>query len=251
MVQELPQRTGFGGPALIRLLVRLTDTDVQASRQPLSRQLSQWLDWSDAIGLSTVLNGPPPAVQAGGLGDDPAREAATEYDQLRDKLEKAILGQDASPATRRQRVYRRSVIAADGKPAAPIEYPAFRQRYVSLQERMETSISNLRIRLRAVLAARSPTMARLALVDAAMEQALGGREQRLLLKVPALLESHFEHLRDAATDAQHGGEGRDATSTAPVPWQDVFRRDMQRVLLAELDIRLKPIEGLIAALRTC
>ncbi|RBC56959.1 DUF3348 family protein, partial [Xanthomonas oryzae] len=33
-------------------------------------------------------------------------------------------------------------------------------------------------------------------------------------------------------------------------WLDVFRKDMQSVLLAELDVRFHPIEGLLAALRT-
>ena len=32
-------------------------------------------------------------------------------------------------------------------------------------------------------------------------------------------------------------------------WLTTFRKDMRSVLLAELDIRLQPIEGLLAALR--
>jgi len=32
-------------------------------------------------------------------------------------------------------------------------------------------------------------------------------------------------------------------------WLDVFRKDMQSVLLAELDVRFQPVEGLLAALR--
>ncbi|WP_128596424.1 DUF3348 family protein, partial [Paraburkholderia kirstenboschensis] len=49
-----------------------------------------------------------------------------------------------------------------------------------------------------------------------------------------------------------------APEAAPTPapagahgaWLDVFRKDMQSVLLAELDVRLQPVEGLLAALRT-
>ena len=33
-------------------------------------------------------------------------------------------------------------------------------------------------------------------------------------------------------------------------WLDTFRADMRAVLLAELDVRLQPVEGLLAALRT-
>jgi hypothetical protein len=41
-----------------------------------------------------------------------------------------------------------------------------------------------------------------------------------------------------------------AQAVAPNAWLDVFRKDMQSVLLAELDVRLQPVEGLLAALRT-
>ena len=50
-------------------------------------------------------------------------------------------------------------------------------------------------------------MARLAAVDAVMEQVLGAHEHRLLSTVPALLEKHFERLRQAEpeADASRGG----------------------------------------------
>jgi hypothetical protein len=35
------------------------------------------------------------------------------------------------------------------------------------------------------------------------------------------------------------------------PWLDAFRKDMQSVLFAELEIRFQPVEGLRAALRAC
>ncbi|RYF59210.1 MAG: DUF3348 family protein, partial [Comamonadaceae bacterium] len=37
----------------------------------------------------------------------------------------------------------------------------------------------------------------------------------------------------------------------PGTWLNTFREDMQSVLLAELDIRLHPAQGLMAALRAC
>jgi hypothetical protein len=71
-----------------------------------------------------------------------------------------------------------------------------------------------------------------------MEQVLGAHEHRLLATVPALLEKHFERLRRA------DGEG-----VQPAAWLDLFCKSMQGVLLAELDIRLQPVEGLLDALR--
>ncbi|MGO4774076.1 DUF3348 family protein, partial [Lysobacter sp. 2RAB21] len=88
-------------------------------------------------------------------------------------------------------------------------------------------------------------------VDAVMERALSRRERSLLSVAPVLLAEHFERLRQNARagsdDARAPGE---APATAGEAWPDVFRKDMQDVLLAELDVRLQPAEGLLAALAT-
>jgi hypothetical protein len=108
-----------------------------------------------------------------------------------------------------------------------------------------------------MLAAKTPAMARLAVVDAVMERALSERERSLLAAVPGLLAGHFERLREAEQQALAGAEASaDAATAAPAApirpgaWLDAFRKDMQSVLLAELDVRLQPVEGLLAALRT-
>jgi hypothetical protein len=136
---------------------------------------------------------------------------------------------------------------------AATDYPPYRRRYVARQQAMETSIGALRGRLRETLAVRSPAMARLASVDAVMEQVLGPHEQRLLATVPALLEKHFKRSRPPETeaDANNGDNESDGDDEAQrLAWLDAFRQDMQGVLLAELDLRLQPVEGLVEALRT-
>jgi hypothetical protein len=65
--------------------------------------------------------------------------------------------------------------------------------------------------------------------------------------VPGLLGGHFERLRE-------GEKRRLAEAQAQAEsdvWLDVFRKDLQSVLLAELDVRFQPVEGLLAALRAC
>jgi hypothetical protein len=96
-----------------------------------------------------------------------------------------------------------------------------------------------------MLAARSPAMARLAAVDVVMEQVLAAREHSLLSAVPVLLEKHFARLRQAAqaTPDEPHSEVQDGE------WLHVFRKDMKNLLLAELDFRFQPIEGLLEALR--
>jgi hypothetical protein len=249
MVQA-PQRTAFSGPTLIRLLARLTDVEFTESRQSLSDRLSQWIHWTDAIALSTALNGNPPAVPSGAraLGSTEENECA----RVRSALANAIVGDNAFAAVRR---HGRAQAPSHGAPmdaaVDTVDYPVFRQRYLSMQQAMETGIGNLRGRLREKLAARTPAMTRLAEVDAVMERALSARERSLLAAVLALLAGHFERLRRAEqktlADAQASG---DAPAITPGAWLAVFRKDMQSVLLAELELRFQPVEGLLAALRT-
>ncbi|WP_025596772.1 DUF3348 domain-containing protein [Burkholderia sp. WSM2230] len=236
---QAPQRTALSGPALVRLLARFAQVDVPEPRQSLSDRLSQWLGWTDAIALSSALTGAPPAVPASARTFGSAEEA--ECARVRTSFVNTIAGDSAfANAKRRGSAYA-------GPPAAPVDYALFRQRYQAMQQSMETGVGNLRGRLRALLAATTPAMGRLAVLDAVMERALAERERSLLANLPMLLAGHFERLRDAGQQAEAAESMAPGT---PGAWLDVFRKDMQSVLLAELDIRLQPVEGLLAALRT-
>jgi hypothetical protein len=70
-----------------------------------------------------------------------------------------------------------------------------------------------------------------------------------------LLEACFERLKQAATPADGPSmptlapADESATPAAADAWLDVFHKNLQSVMLAELDIRLQPVEGLLKALR--
>ncbi|AYD64525.1 DUF3348 domain-containing protein [Achromobacter sp. B7] len=284
---QAPQRTGLSGPTLIRLLTRLTDVDVPESRQSLSDHLSQWLGWTDAIALSAALNTSPPVIAPGArmFGSAEERECA----RVRTTLADAIASDTAATSAKRIVPGQAPAKKSAAVEQAEADYSNFRQRYLSLQHTMETSVGNLRSRLRGMVAAKNGEMTRLAVVDAIMDRALLPKERALFGAIPKLLQGHFERLRlaeaaalapvdapvDASVDAPvdapaaeadaapptdgaaklEDGNGKapaPATATPPVTpgaWLDVFRKDMRSVLLAELDVRLQPVEGLLAALR--
>ncbi|WP_312543321.1 DUF3348 domain-containing protein [Achromobacter mucicolens] len=283
---QAPQRTGLSGPTLIRLLTRLTDAEVQQSRQSLSDHLSQWLGWTDAIALSAALNTAPPVIAPGARMFSSAEER--ECVRVRTTLADAIVSDTAATAAKRVAPGVAPARAPAKKLAAVLaedefDYSSFRQRYLSLQHTMETSIGNLRSRLRGMVAARNGEWTRLAVVDAIMDRALLPKERALLGAIPKLLQVHFDRLRraeeaalaqaaeqalaepaapaDAAADVPGDTEApaveaAQAGTSPPAPaitagaWLDTFRADMRAVLLAELDVRLQPVEGLLAALRT-
>ncbi len=220
---QVSRRTGFTGSALIRLLARLTDIEVPEPKQAFADRLSQWLGWTDAISLSAALNG---GLAAASSGARPAGNPETrECERVRTAMTNAI-AQDMHSVSRDNTT----------------DFAAYRRRYHARQQAMQTSIGPLRGRLRSTLATRSPDMARLAAVDVVMEQVLSAQEHRLLASIPATLEKHFKRLGQADANVVD-------PEAEPGAWLPVFRKDMHDVLLAEMDVRFQPVEGLLEALR--
>lgn len=207
----------LGGPDFLRLLARLSDGAMPATSPALTDRLGQWVDWSRAVALSGALDGrlPEPAEAAEAL-DDLLADCAQAETSLR-----ASLNEDAEAE--------RLLDLAEA--AASANFASLRQRYLVLQRAMQTATGRLRGRLRDQLVQTAPELARLAEVDAVMEQTLSPREQALLATAPAVLGARFERV--------HGQPG----------WRAPFRNDMRSLLLAELELRFHPIQGLLAALR--
>lgn len=164
-----------------------------------------------------------------------------------------------------------------------------RRHVQALQRLMGERIGALRGRWQALLARQSPEGARLAALDAALAQALAVREEHLLASVLPRLALRLDHWRRACPPATgpdpdpSPGPGPAAQSASPAPpaapaahpahpahppgapqasrsataarvaeppaWLAGFADDLQRVLQAELALRLQPLHGLLAALR--
>ena len=104
--------------------------------------------------------------------------------------------------------------------------------------------------MRDVLATASPALRQLATLDAALDGILSERESMLFSRLPQLLAKRFEQ-----SLANH----RQRLAQAPVVdnvdswmkaggWLGQFCKELQAVLIAELDMRLQPTLGLLEAL---
>jgi len=230
------RRPRFTGSALIRLLVQLTEADVDESRQAFSERLSHWLAWTDAISLAAALNEAPAVRPGSGASASVASASASagERDALR--VRRALAKAIADPLA----------FAPD---TSETDFASHRRRHVAAQQAMDTGIAPLRGRVRQRLAAAGADMARLAALDEVMQAVVGAQERALLSTVPRLLEKRFQRLRQAHEAPAEPPLPDTPPAVGPALWLDTFRRDMQAVLLAELDIRMQPVEGLLAALR--
>jgi hypothetical protein len=240
-VSRQSRHTGFTGSELVRLLARLAGAGAHESRkQDFADRLGQWLSWTDAIALSAALEGGATVAAAPGRRDSGCAEEG-EWARARAALQDDITQDGAAFAAGQ----------AQEQPAAPVakaDFAPYRRHYLARQQAMQAALGAWRGRLRAALARRSPAMAQLAAVDAVMEQVLGTQEHSLLSTVPALLEQHFRRLHDEAK--AHAPASDAQAPIKPGAWLDVFCKDMQAVMLAELELRYQPVEGLIDALRT-
>ena len=230
------RRTPLTGSTFIRTLAALDDAPAVDVPDAFAQRLADWLAWTDAFSLSAALGDATPrsAVPAfGGIGAFTADER--EFARVRAGLAKAIAeALDGAEPSRPAR----PLAGAAAPSETPADFATYRQRYSRCQLAMETQIVPLRRRLRATLADRSAALAKLAELDTVMEQVVGARERSLLATVGARLEPRFEQLRGAAGDSHQA-----------VPWLEQFRQEMRSLLLAELDLRLQPVQGLLDACR--
>lgn len=241
-------RTSFNSSGLVRLLADLDIGEYGDPKQTLAERLSQWMGWTDAISLSGALGGHhgSPSVNAPG-GHPPSKAASPSGNASAGRAPASVKAARAARAAAAELARARSELAraitddaalAAAASADPDPMP-WRQAYQAQQRAMETRTGALRASLRAALAGQSRELARLAALDAALERALAPRERQLLSTVPGLLERHADRLR--RQDATERAGADDAAA-------GFDRRALHAALLAELDVRLQPIEGLLEAL---
>lgn len=213
-------RTPFHSPLLVRLLAGLDPAaPPAAAAQPqasVGERLGSWLGWTDAIALSQVLNQPHARPPASAARSATAAQGAAALARVRDSVSRGILQDPVAP---------------HGSTQLPdlADYRRFAQ---ARQRAMAAAIGPLRAQLRGLLATTSAAGAHLAALDATLDAALGEREHHSLAGVVPRLERHFQRLQQA--QAPH--------------WRDSVHQTLQQVLLAELDLRLLPAQGLLDAL---
>ncbi|MDO9148708.1 MAG: DUF3348 family protein [Hydrogenophaga sp.] len=250
-------RSNFSSSSLVRLLGDGMPAPADAPRQDFAERLGQWLNVADAIALhaahqsiQAMAPGRPVRARADRTDrtdrTDRASALNAEFQRVRATLAQAIqTPPETGTAPKRHRhALPASVLPVDAQatPAAPdISFAPFQQRYQEHQRRMDMSLEALRGHVRQTLASATPALAQLAALDAVLDPLLGGREHKMLATVPAFLERRFDQLRQ-----QHPADP--AAPAAAAGWLASFEPIFQATLLAELDVRLQPVLGMIEAL---
>ena len=262
-------RTRFNSAGLVRILAELAVADVADSKQTFAERLGEWLDLKDALALYSALNS---AAGHSPPGAPPAAALRKRLAQVRGELAAAVAAAGtAQPGGANLAL---PTPLPNAAPESAADFAPFHRYYLAHQRAMAAAVGPLRASARAVLSGQSAALRQLAALDAVLDQALAAREASLLASVPVLLGKRFVQLfeahqreREAAASDTAGqavtagpaatGEGAAGAGAAPDDparwmqpggWLARFCAEMQRVLLAELDLRLMPVAGLVAAL---
>ena len=246
----------FNRAGLVRILSETLPTPVNF-QYDFGERLGQWLDFQDALNLFSVLN-----TSTGTPSLAPENAASPQANGLQAQL--ARLRKQLGESIRNDGVFNGEAVKIrfptplpEATPASASDYAPYHRYYLAHQRDMSNAIAALRNQARKALADRSPAHRQLAEIDAAFEKVLTMRERNLLANIPILLAQRFkqryaEHCAQLAQDGDESASSADNNSPAswaqPGGWLQAFCQDAQAVLLAELELRLKLVSGLIAAL---
>lgn len=227
--------SNFSSSRLVRLLGDRAPVAAPAAGMDFAERLSRWVNAFDAIGLQAAHQSiramraaaAPPAAAA---RPDAGRSLATQFRQARAALAHAI-AQDLPAA------------------ASDAGFAPYQQRHLELQRQMEQAVAALREQVRQRLGPVSATLRQLAALDAVFEHLVAPRERALLPTAVSMMGRRYEQLRSAHRQTLEAGEPDDPLQwRAPGGWLQVFAHEWRQVLLAELDLRLEPVAGLVEAL---
>ena len=223
MTRVLP-RTKFHSSQLIRCLAELDLLEGVEPAGDFADELGQWLHFTDAITLSTVLDSDMTKMSTHGpvLHETTGVRLLAEFERTRALMVNSITKSCAGGNT---------AIKLPLPPDLEVTYSPYQRFYEAHQRDMALTVEPLRVNLRSALAKASPSLRKLAQLDVVMEKFLRERESRLLARVPLLLQQRF-HAHYAAQ---------------PDGWLAPFCQNLQTLLLAEAELRLQPSAGLLEA----
>ena len=210
---------------LIRVLAEITGKDFEASSRNFAERLGLLLGFSDSIVLADALK-TPACDTAHELPD--AEDIRSTFLRVRGLMVNFIVTSCRTDAAN-ERLRWPVIEPQDGK----VSVEPIVNFYMAHQREMELGIRALRVTVREAMTEATAPLRQLAQLDQVLEETLSVHGRRFLAAVPRLLEQRIDQplQRDWQTD-----------------WQHALAEDICELLLAELELRLQPVLGLVEAL---
>ena len=243
-----PSRARLHSSELLRVLSAQGLLDPAVDAGDVGQRLGDWLHVRDAIALQGFLDEVDlaHALTAPPTARVDANVLRQRFAQVRDALEQAITtGSAPGPGMAR-------IEPPATELAPPIDpktaFDPWRRFGNAHQRQMESTLRSLRLQLRGMLAKGTTPQRQLATLDAIFEKVLQERETRLLGIITAGFEKRFAQALQAHMHQLIAAAEADESAPRTSPWLAPLLEDLRESLLAELDLRLQPVLGLIEAL---
>lgn len=241
-------RAGLHDAELLRFLNTKGLLQLPLDTQDVGQALGDWFDFRQAIALQGFFSNldSTATIQGVACARIDARVLHERFARIRAALEQSIV-EGTPPAPTLARIDEPAT-----ELATPIDlktaFEPFRRFALGHQRQMEQVIKGLRAQLRAMLDTGGAPHKQLAVLDALFENVLISREARSLGQIPLAFEKRFaqalqQHMKQLLKAAE-----ADEPAPRTTPWLQPLLDDLRTALLAELDLRLQPVLGLIEAL---
>lgn len=239
---ENPTRDFLGASQLVRCLADLTDSHVEITHKHFTERLARLIDFTGSITLSEAQH--PRAAKNHQQGSKPIQTPHTLFLNSRGTIIKSMIKNFIPEPMHLPDEAPQSTIEMRTQKAT--DYAPYYKFYAAQQIEMNTKIQHLHEKIREIAHSTSKTLSELATLDAALAEVLTVSTRKFYSVIPKLLAKRFEQICNttASTQTPTGGW------LQPGGGFDQFCQEIRVVLLAELDVRLQPLLGLVEAINT-
>lgn len=235
---QAPQK----GSRLIQYFSDLVVSDVTVSHKRFAEKLGDLIDLSDSFSLSDSLRG--------------LKRTPFEAKENNDNIQNVFIGTRSII----MEAIIKSFVADTGNQPFQLPRPnidtlsndesafePYRRFYASHQSEIELQLLKLRAQVRESISGYSSELAQLAALDTALGDMLSVHSRKLFSSIPKLLAQRFHHLRQQQLQEEQPPLDSPERWSGSDGWLGMFLEEMQGLLLAELEVRLLPVIGLIEA----
>jgi hypothetical protein len=250
------------GSRFVRLLSGLSVSDVEVSQNHFAERFGHLVDLSGSITLSmtheelSALAFKPTGVSSEAIKDEFLRVRTGMVRSIAISFAPSVvLTRDKLPSPKELHAH----CKLNGTNAAErpekikthtTMYEPYRKFYINRQRDLDIKIQQLRTHIGDAISGFSPELTQLSTLDKTLGNVLSVRTRKLFSVVPNLLGKRFVRLLD-----EYWQKLPDKISTddlekwmKPGGWISMFCGEMREMLLAELEVRLQPVLGMIDSL---
>jgi hypothetical protein len=178
-----------------------------------------------------------------GLGDTMALDAATAFRSRQPGMDQGPVFEQLTKELSNTRRALRRKISCYGEEVAPgdnLEAEPYLNAWLVLQRKVAASSRQLRDKVRKAMKEHNQSLARLAELDSVFDHTMASYTGQCFSHISKVLEQRFHSLQTPSDSAPE-------TGNTPDDWLHRYCEDAQNLLLAELDVRLEPVLGLLEA----